>query len=207
MTTARNLLVITMGRAGDQPVRSGDLSLALAGAELIDLFTSSAVEFHDDRIVPRIAPGVRPPAADELLETALASLRRAEPYEPIGDWLWRRGEALAGAYVAAFEAEGLLTRRRHHGHPFQAGDLVLEDSAARQRAEDLWSSADPALMTLAEAVGIRSERAHDASEMADDTIALILATVSDAMLELAAERQRRDIEQQAFDNVWRGPGG
>ncbi|MFI6951636.1 GPP34 family phosphoprotein [Streptomyces sp. NPDC050422] len=203
MTTARNLLVITMDRAGDYPVRPGELSLALAGAELIDLFTSGAVEFREDRIVP----DAHPPVADELLETAHASLHRVEPYESIGDWLWRRGEALAGAYVAAFEAEGLLTRQRHRGHPFQAGDLVLADSADRQRARDLWSSADPVLTTLADTVGVRSERAHDASAMADDTVALILATVSDAMLELEAERQRRDIEQQAFDNVWRGPAG
>ena len=32
----------------------------------------------------------------------------------------------------------------------------------------------------------------------------VLATVGDAVMELDAVRQRRDIEQAAFDNVWRG---
>ncbi|MFD4775042.1 GPP34 family phosphoprotein, partial [Streptomyces sp. NPDC058427] len=96
-----------MDTVSDQPVRPGELSLALAGAELIDLFSSGAVELREDRIVP----GPRPALSDELLEQASASLLRAEPYESIGDWLWRRGDGLAVAYVSDFEAAGLLTRQ------------------------------------------------------------------------------------------------
>ncbi|MFE9252471.1 GPP34 family phosphoprotein [Streptomyces sp. NPDC007088] len=202
MTTPRHLLVISMDAADDHPVRSGELSLALAGAELIDLFRAGAVEVREDRVVP-----ARPSApADGMLERAFASLRREEPYESVGDWLWRRGEGLADAYTADFEAAGLLTRRRRRGHPFQAGDLVLENSAVRSEAARSWSSADPVLVTLATTVGVPGDRVQEAPSVTDDTVASILAGVGDATLELEAERQRRDIERKAFDNVWRGPG-
>ncbi|MCX5145005.1 GPP34 family phosphoprotein [Streptomyces sp. NBC_00338] len=211
MTTARNLLVITMDMAGDHPVRSGELSLALAGAELIDLAVDGAVELREDRIVPGAGPASSDATAhepaDELLQQASAALRRDEPYESVGDWLWRRGEGLSGTYAATFEAAGLLTRQRRRGRPFQSGELVLAESSARHRAAELWSSAEPVLMTLAEAVGVPDERPHDTPEVTDDSVALILATVSDALLELEGERQKRDIEQKAFDNIWRGPGG
>lgn len=194
--------MITVDTAGDHPVRSGELSLALAGAELVDLFRAGAVEVRDDRVVP-----ARPSApAEGMLERAFASLRREEPYESVGDWLWRRGEGLAEAYTADFEAAGLLTRRRRRGHPFQAGDLVLEDSVVRSEAARSWSSADPVLVTLAKAVGVPGEHTQDTPEVTDDAVASVLAGVGDAILELEAERQRRDIERKAFDNVWRGPG-
>ncbi|MFE7752728.1 GPP34 family phosphoprotein [Streptomyces sp. NPDC057428] len=205
MTTPRQLLVITMNVSSERPVRSGDLSLALAGAELIDLYRAGAVELSEDRITP--GPGPAP--ADVLLEQAFGSLRREEPHESIGDWLWRRGDALAEAYFKAFEAEGLLTRRRRRGHPFQAAELVLADSAVRREAAELRSRTDPALSALAGAVGIWGEgpdgRPQDAPEVTDDTVAYILAAAGDSMTELETERQRRDIEQSAFDNVWRNP--
>ncbi|WP_217144962.1 GPP34 family phosphoprotein [Streptomyces sp. AC627_RSS907] len=201
MTTARDLLVITLDSAGDQPVRAGDLSLALAGAELVDLFTARAVELREDRIVP----GRLPAAADVLLEQAFASFVRQEPHETISDWLWRRGKALDAAYVAAFEAEGLLTRRRRGGRLFPTGEPVLVDSPARRRATERWSSAEPVLMTLAEAVGVRGQRTPDLPAETEGAVELILATVGDALQELEAERQRRSIEQEAFDNIWRAP--
>jgi hypothetical protein len=33
----------------------------------------------------------------------------------------------------------------------------------------------------------------------------VLGAVNDAVTELAAERQRRNIEEAAFDNIWREP--
>lgn len=40
--------------------------------------------------------------------------------------------------------------------------------------------------------------------MPDDTTATVLAAVNDALMELEAVRQRRAIEDAAFDNIWRG---
>lgn len=37
-----------------------------------------------------------------------------------------------------------------------------------------------------------------------DGVEAVLAAVGTAELELAAVRQRRDVEQAAFDNIWRG---
>ncbi|MGW7572217.1 GPP34 family phosphoprotein [Streptomyces tendae] len=205
MTTPRILLVLTMDVTGRPPLTSGGLSLALAGAELIDLYAAQAARVSEDRVVP--GPGPAP--ADVLLERAFESLRREEPHESIGDWLWRRGDALAEAYFAAFEAEGLLVRRRRRGHPFRAGEPVLADSAVRHEAAELWSRADPVLVTLAGAVGVGGggpdKWTRDAPGVTDDTVAYILAAVCGSVMELEAERQRRGIEQSAFDNVWRGP--
>jgi hypothetical protein len=40
--------------------------------------------------------------------------------------------------------------------------------------------------------------------VADDAVAIVLAVVNDALMELEAVRQRRAIEEAAFDNIWRG---
>lgn len=50
MTTAKDLFIIAMDPA--HSVGQGDLSLALAGAELIDLVGAGAVVVDGDRIVP-----------------------------------------------------------------------------------------------------------------------------------------------------------
>lgn len=50
------------------------------------------------------------------------------------------------------------------------------------------------------AAGIGDE---PAGELADDA-ATVLAAVGDAVMELEAVRQRKVIEDAAFDNVWRG---
>lgn len=57
MTTPRDLSIAVMDRATGHPVEQGDLSLALAGAEMIDLIGAEAVRLDGDRIVP----GLRPP--------------------------------------------------------------------------------------------------------------------------------------------------
>ena len=42
------------------------------------------------------------------------------------------------------------------------------------------------------------------SERADDAVTTVFAGVDDAVMELEAVRQRRAIEDAAFDNIWRG---
>lgn len=200
MTTPRDLSIAVMDMAPSHPVEQGDLSLALAGAEVIDLLGAEAIRLDGDRIVP----GHRPAIADRLLDEAAASLVQEAPYESVGDWLWRRGRGLSAAYLAALEAEGQLTRQRRRGMPFRSGRTVLADSPARREAANRWTSDEPVLATLGAAIGIRDEWTGDVSSVADDAVVTVLASVNDALMELEAVRQRRAIEDAAFDNVWRG---
>lgn len=135
------------------------------------------------------------------------------------DWLWRRGRDLFSAYQAALEEEGLLTRQRGRRLPFRAGsEPTLVDSPERRRAADRLTAEEPVLTALVAAVLIHDESA-DGSDGSDgfggsdgsaesvdlpDGAEAVLAAVGDAELELAAVRQRRDVEQAAFDNIWRG---
>jgi hypothetical protein len=201
MTTPRDLLIVTMDMASGSPPERGDLSLALAGAEAIDLLGAQAIRLDGDHIVPSNGQAI----ADRLLDEAASSLARQAPYESVGDWLWRRGRGLSAAYLAALEAEGQLTRqRRHRWMLFGTSRTVLADSPARRLAADRWTSNEPILATLAAAVGIGNERAGDSPGVADDAVATVLASVKDALTELAVERQRRAIDGAAFDNIWRG---
>ncbi|MFE9885768.1 GPP34 family phosphoprotein [Streptomyces scopuliridis] len=207
MTTPRDLMITAMDVAPSPPV-AGELSLALAGAELIDLLTAEAIRLEDDRIVP----AHRPALADRLLDQAATSLAREAPYESVADWLWRRGRGLAPAYLAALEADGQLTRRRRRGLPFRTGRMVPVDSPDRRRAADRWASHEPVLTALATAVGIPARdkgdtgdrRAEEAPGVPDDAVETVLVAVNEALIELEAVRQRRSIEQAAFDNIWRG---
>jgi hypothetical protein len=200
MTTARDLFIVTMGLGTGRPVEQGDLSLALAGAELIDLVESGALALDDDRIVP----GPQPATGDRLLDEAAASLVRAEPYESAEDWLWRRGRGLSSAYLAALETEGLITRERGRRLSVRTGRKALADSPDRRRAEERLASDEPVLAALTAALGVRDEPVEELVEFTDDAVAAVLATVGDAVTELEAVRQRRTIEDAAFDNVWRG---
>ncbi|HWM36346.1 MAG TPA: GPP34 family phosphoprotein [Streptomyces sp.] len=200
MTTPRDLMITALDVAPGRPVERGELSLALAGAELIDLLVAGTVTLDGDQIVPVH----RTPVADRLLGQAAASLAREAPYESVDDWLWRRGRDLSSAYLDALEAEGQLTRQRGRWLPFRTGQLVLVDSLDRRLAEDRWAADEPVLLALATAVGIRDKGAGGAPRAADDAVETVLAAVGDASVELEAVRQRRAIEQDAFDNIWRG---
>ncbi|MET9019987.1 GPP34 family phosphoprotein [Actinopolymorpha sp. NPDC004070] len=202
MTTPRDLLIVVVEVMPDQPVEQGNLSLALAGAELIDLLQAQTVRLDDDQIVPtgRSAPG------DRLLENASSSLARQAPYESVDNWLWRRGRNLSATYVAGLEAEGEFTRQRgRHRNPFRAGQLVLADSPARSDAEARWDSDEPVLTRLAATLGIHGRQATEVAGAVDDSVAVVLAAVEDAVRQLEFERQRRAIEEAAYDNVWRDP--
>ncbi|GGO92000.1 GOLPH3/VPS74 family protein [Wenjunlia tyrosinilytica] len=200
MTTPRDLLIVALDVESSRPVERGELSLALAGAEVIDLLGVRAVALDGGHIVP----GQPPTTGDRLLDEAASSLTRQEPYESVDDWLWRRGRGLSSAYAAVLEADGQLTRQRRRWMPSWTPRIALVDSPARRRAVDRWRSDEPVLAALAAAVGIDGKPAADFTTTTDDAVETVLAAVNTAVLELEAVRQRRTVEDAAFDNIWRG---
>ncbi|MFE9611110.1 GPP34 family phosphoprotein [Streptomyces sp. NPDC006012] len=200
MTTPRDLLIVALDTPADRPVGQGDLSLALAGAELIDLVRAEAVALDGDLIVPGPPLGM----GDRLLDDAVAALVRAQPYESVEDWLWRRGQALAAAYVDALEAAGEDGRRRGHRIGLRTERTRLGDPAERGRAAERWTSGEPVLAELGAALGLRDEPAEGTAGLAEPVVT-VLAAVNGAVVELEAVRQRRSIEDAAFDNIWRAP--
>ncbi|WP_432087616.1 GOLPH3/VPS74 family protein [Streptomyces sp. bgisy095] len=201
MSTAKDLFIIAMDPGPERSVGQGDLSLALAGAELIDLVGTGAVTVDGDRIVP----GGPPAPDDRLLDEAAGRLTRQPPYERIEDWLWRRGEDLSSAYRAALEEDGELTRKRSGLSPFGKERVEAVDTPARRRAVDRRESGEPVLAALASAVGIDDGRPDGDPGLDDEAVTTVVAAVHDAVMELEAVRQRRTIENAAFANVWRGP--
>ncbi|MET8246576.1 GPP34 family phosphoprotein [Streptomyces sp. NPDC005202] len=204
MSTPRDLMIVALDVEPSRPVERGDLSLALAGAEVIDLLEAEALALDGDRLVPRLQPAL----ADHLLDEAASLLVRQQPYESLEDWLWRRGRGLSSAYLVALEEDGQVTWQRSRWAPFGGGRTVLADSDARRRSAGRWASDEPVLSALAAAVGIR-EQAYGAETgvtVTEEPVLTVLAAVHDAVMELEAVRQRRAIEDAAFDNVWRGGG-
>ncbi|MEU0410654.1 GPP34 family phosphoprotein [Streptomyces griseorubiginosus] len=200
MTTARDLAIVALEVADGRSVEQGDLSLALAGAEVLDLVDAGAIALDDDRIVP----GPQAATGDRLLDEATASLVRQEPYETVEDWLWRRGQELAAAYVDDLEKIGLATRRRGRRLPLLSGRTVPVDSPARSGAAERRASGEPVLTALAAAAGVEDKGPEFDEDVVGEVVTTVLAAVGDAVMELEAVRQRRAIESSAFDNVWRG---
>ncbi|MDT9694930.1 GPP34 family phosphoprotein [Streptomyces sp. P17] len=201
MNTARDLAIVALDVAPGHSVEQGDLSLALAAAEVLDLVEAGALTLEDDRLVP----GAKSATGDRLLDEAAACLVRQEPFETIEDWLWRRGRELSSAYVDDLEKIGLTTRRRGPRFPLRSGRTVPVESPARGRAEERRASGEPVLTALAAAAGIEEQPAGTSENLTDDdTVTAVLAAVGDAVMELEAVRQRRSIENAAFDNIWRG---
>ncbi|MFE5493950.1 GPP34 family phosphoprotein [Streptomyces virginiae] len=209
MSTAKDLFVIAMDQDPDHPVGQGDLSLALAGAELIDLLGAEVALLDGDRIVP----GAQTEPHDPLLVEAAATLTRQVPYERVEDWLWRRGRDLSATYQAALEEAGQLTRGRRGLLPFGNDRLECADTPVRRRAHGRWEEGEPVLAALGSAVGIGSaedDAGPDAGDriepgLPDEAVTTVLAVVDDAVMELAAVHQRRSVENAAFANVWRVP--
>jgi hypothetical protein len=201
MSTPRDLFVVAMDVERSRPVEPGDLSLALAGAEVIDLVEARAVTLDGDLIMP--GDGAEP--ADRLLAQAASSLTRQAPYESVEDWLWRRGRGLSAAYLADLEAEEQGTRKRRRWLPSRTGHTPSADSPARRSAADRWASQEPVLTALATVVGLIDKSAEEFPSVTDDAVLTVLAAVDDAVTELVAVRQRRAIEEAAFDNIWRAP--
>ncbi|MFJ8669755.1 GPP34 family phosphoprotein [Streptomyces sp. NPDC093600] len=199
MTTAKDLFIIAIDLK--RSVGQGDLSLALAGAELIDLMGAGAVAVDGDRIVP----GGPPTLGDRFLDEAAAGLTRQAPYERIEDWLWRRGRDLSAAYQAALEKNGELKPQQRGRLSFGTERVEPADTPARRRAADRWKEKEPVLAALASVVGIDDERSDDEAGLDDEAVTTVVAAVHDAVMELEAVRQRRTIENRAFANLWRGP--
>ncbi|MGW7664607.1 GPP34 family phosphoprotein [Streptomyces sp. NPDC054756] len=208
MNTARDLAIVALDLAQDHRVEQGELSLALAAAEVFDLLDAGALTLAEDRI----APNAQAPTGDRLLDEAATALIRQEPYESVEDWLWRRGRGLSAAYVEDLEQTGTMSRSRAFRLPLRAARTMPGDPAARQRAEQRWTSREPLLAALGAAAGIDTEPAApgpgegpaDTDALTDDTSSAVLAALGNAVMELEAVRQRRAIEDAAFDNVWRG---
>ncbi|MFF4101839.1 GPP34 family phosphoprotein [Streptomyces sp. NPDC001903] len=201
MTTAKDLFIIAMDPQPNHSVGQGDLSLALAGAELIDLIGAQVVTLDGDSIVP----GGPSAPDDRLLGEASAALRRQVPYERVEDWLWRRGRDLAAAYQTALEADGELTAGRGGRSLFGAERVELVDSPARRQARNRWEADEPVLAALAAVVGVQKGSSEEELDLDDEAVTTVLAIVNDAVMELEAVRQRRSIEKAAFANVWRAP--
>jgi hypothetical protein len=208
MTTARDLLTITLDLPSARSVERGVLSLGLAAAELVDLLKLDAAVLDGDRIVPRSAGGGAAIgdgaggaggdggagwAGDRMLGEAAAALAagpRGEP-ETVEDWLWRRGRDLTGAYLDAFEAEGRLTReRRRRWGLLTPGRVVLADSPERRRAAHRWSADEPLLVALACAVGTGVLQPEPPDALGSQVVA-VLDALHQAVAELAEERARR----------------
>ncbi|MCX5008095.1 GPP34 family phosphoprotein [Streptomyces sp. NBC_00638] len=200
MTTARDLFIITMDKEPDRSVGQGDLSLALAGAEVIDLLADEVLTLDGDRMVPTR----QPTTDDRLLSEAASAVVRQIPFERVEDWLWRRGRDLSAAYQADLEQAGQLTRQRRGRLPFGANRMELVDSPARSRAMHRWAADEPVLAALAAVVGIPAEQTEDTPAVDDEAVTTVLVAVHDAVMELEAVRQRRAIENAAFANIWRG---
>ncbi|MER6643030.1 GOLPH3/VPS74 family protein [Streptomyces anulatus] len=202
MTTAKDLFIIAMDPVPDHAVGQGDLSLALAGAELLDLIGAGVITVDGDLIVP----GGPSAPDDRLLGEAAARITGQPPYERIEDWLWRRGRDLAAAYQDALEEDGELTQKRSGRLPFGPRRVELVDTPGRRRAVARREEGEPVLAALASAVGIDGgPSGEDEPRLDDGTVTTVVATVHEAVMELEAVRQRRTIENTAFANVWRGP--
>ncbi|MFE7645780.1 GOLPH3/VPS74 family protein [Streptomyces phaeoluteigriseus] len=200
MTTAQDLMIVSLDVAPARPVEQGELSLALAGAELIDLVEAGVVVLDGDRVTP----GQAAAPDDRLLADAASSLVRREPYESVEEWLWRRGRGLMSAYTARMEADGVLTHPRGRWLAARSDRSEAVDSPARSRAAERWASAEPVLAGLATTAGLREEPGDGFPGPLTDPVATVLAAVGEAVTELTAAQQRRSVEDSAFDNVWRG---
>ncbi|MFH9760666.1 GPP34 family phosphoprotein [Streptomyces anulatus] len=202
MTTAKDLFIIAMDPVPDHAVGQGDLSLALAGAELLDLIGAGVITVDGDLIVP----GGSSAPDDRLLGEAAARITGQPPYERIEDWLWRRGRDLAATYQDALEEDGELTQKRSGRLPFGPRRVELVDTPGRRRAIARREEGEPVLAALASAVGIDGGPPGDDEPRLDDgAVTTVVAAVHEAVMELEAVRQRRTIENTAFANVWRGP--
>ncbi|ODA70958.1 GPP34 family phosphoprotein [Streptomyces sp. AVP053U2] len=224
MTTARDLLVVVIDTRSGTSVEPGDLSLALAGAELIDLIDAGAADLGGDRVVVQAPgqaaePAPEPATGDPLLRQAASSLVRQEPHEPVEDWLWRRGRDLVAAYLAELGTTGSAASRWRSRKPSLSIDpSALADSPARRHANDRWAAHEPVLAALAAAAGVAAADGGDPgdgdpgngpgghdelADLGDDRVVTVLAAVNEAVVELAGVRQRRAVEAAAFDNIWR----
>ncbi|MGV9454456.1 GPP34 family phosphoprotein [Streptomyces sp. NPDC003635] len=200
MTTARDLALVALSLPPDRTVERGDLSLALAGAEAIDLLAAGALALDGDRMVP----GPEPVTGDRLLDQAVTALVGREPYETVEDWLWRRGSGLAGVYAKELEGAGLLEPSRARGLRPRSSRSVPTDAPERRRAAERQASGEPVLAALTSVLSMEDTSSDHHESPDGDAVTKVVGAVGDAVTELRAVRLRRDVEDAAFDNIWRG---
>ncbi len=200
MATAHDLSALAASPGAAPGLEEGDLSLALAGAELLDLVDVQAVVLVGDRILPMVSPR----HADPMLAEAAFEIVQHSPYETVERWLWRRGRHLAARYRAAVEVTAPEGSAWSYRHPFRRVRPMAGSPFALRRGIDRLESGDPLLIGLAAAAGLTEASATRADGLAQDE-ADILAGVHGAITQLAVERQRRSVEQGAYDNIWRSP--
>jgi hypothetical protein len=104
------------------------------------------------------------------------------------------------------EEAGQVTRTHRRLLPGDPGSATALDSPARRGAAERWTSREALLAALGSTLGLTAGAGED-PEIEDDAAETVLAAVGEAVVELDGVRQRRRIEQAAFDNIWRGPGG
>ncbi|ANJ11993.1 MULTISPECIES: GPP34 family phosphoprotein [Streptomyces] len=199
MATAHDLSALATSPDAEAGLEEGDLSLALAGAELLDLVDVQAALLVGDRILPVVSPR----HVDTMLAEAASAIVQNSPYETVEGWLWRRGRDLAARYRSAREVTASGEAARTYRHPFRRAHPVVDPTALSHATERI-TSGDPILVGLAAAVGLAEPPAREAEGLSDDE-ATILTAVHEAVTELAAERRRRSVEQAAYDNIWRAP--
>ncbi|MZE68812.1 GPP34 family phosphoprotein [Streptomyces sp. SID5789] len=199
MATAHDLSALATSPDTDAGLEEGDLSLALAGAELLDLVDVQAALLVSDRILPVVSPR----HVDTMLAEAASAIVQNSPYETVESWLWRRGRDLVARYRAALEVTASGESARTYRHPFRRAHPVVDPTVLRH-ATDRLASGDPILVGLAASVGLAEPPAREAEGLSADE-ATILTVVHGAVTELAAERQRRSVEHGAYDNIWRVP--
>ncbi|WP_406387413.1 GPP34 family phosphoprotein [Streptomyces sp. NBC_00887] len=190
--------MVTMDVPTSTPVDQEDLSLVLAAAELIDLLKVRVVGLESRHIVP----GPHGVPAEHFLEQAAATLQLTEPYELIGDWLWRRDRALARSYTEALETDKLAAWQRPAGHRFRRREFTLIDSPARREAAERWAAADHVLVALAEAVGIKRDDRPSSANVVDSSVATVLSALGGTLVRLKSAQREEHHRQGKFDDGW-----
>ncbi|WP_329042669.1 hypothetical protein OHT61_30700 [Streptomyces sp. NBC_00178] len=126
----------------------------------------------------------------------------SEPFELVGDWLWRRDRALADAYTGTLEPSGLTIRQRPPGHPFRRREITLTDSPGRRRATERRQSAEPVLSALTEAVGMPGAETHSPGAAVGRPVSTVLSALRGVLEEWEAQRRERIIAQAELDRAW-----
>ncbi|MFF4887740.1 GPP34 family phosphoprotein [Streptomyces nigra] len=199
MTTALGLSALAASPGIDAPPELGDLSLSLAGAELVDLVDLQAVLLNDGRLLPAASPRIQ----DDLLLEAASTIIRDAPYETVEQWLWRRGRDLAARYRRALEATVSGTPAHSSRRSFRRSRPLPVVPPAVDPALGRMTDGRPVVVALAAAARI-VEAADETLGELDPDEAAVVGAVHQAVTRLAAERQRRSIERVGFDDIARG---
>ena len=178
MTTPRDLMIIALDVAPSRPVERGELSLALAGAELIDLLAAGAATLDGEQIVP----GDRTDLSDGLLDEAgsalLGQARRVGRRLALAP-----GPRLSPAYVADLEATG-GSRLAPAAGSAAGRPAVPVDTADRRRPRNAGGRMNPSSPRSPPLPGSARSQPKPlgpaGEDLAEETVTTVLAAVGDA---------------------------